>query len=47
MDLNSIVWVNEKGILAGARFSMSATLPVANNSLISDTQGVSSEEQIP
>jgi hypothetical protein len=39
MDLNSIVWVSGDEILGGARFSMSATLPVANNSLSSDTQG--------
>jgi hypothetical protein len=39
MDLNSFVWVSRKEILGGARFSMSATLPVANNSLTSDVQG--------
>ena len=39
MDLNSIVWVSRKEILGGARFSMSATLPIANNSLTSDIQG--------
>jgi hypothetical protein len=39
MDLNSFVWVSGKEILGGARFSMSATLPVANNSLTSDVQG--------
>jgi len=39
MDLNSIVWVSDKRILGGARFSMSATLPVANNSLSSDITG--------
>ena len=39
MDLNSFVWVSRKEILGGARFSMSATLPVANNSLTSDIQG--------
>ncbi len=39
MDLNSFVWVSKKEILGGARFSMSATLPVANNSLTSDVQG--------
>jgi hypothetical protein len=36
MDLNSIVWVSKREILGGAKFSMSATLPVANNSLTSD-----------
>ena len=41
MDMNSFVWVSEKqiGALGGARFSLSATLPIANNSLTSDTQG--------
>lgn len=39
MDLNSFVWVSRKEIFGGARFSMSATLPVANNSLASDIQG--------
>jgi hypothetical protein len=38
MDMNSFVWVSEREIL-GARFSMSATLPVANNSLASDISG--------
>ena len=39
MDMNSFVWVWRKEILGGARFSMSATLPVANNSLSSDVTG--------
>jgi hypothetical protein len=39
MDLNSFVWVSKKKILGGAKFSASATLPVANNSLTSDTTG--------
>jgi hypothetical protein len=38
MDLNSFVWVSKHRIL-GAKFSMSATLPVANNSLTSDVAG--------
>lgn len=38
MDLNSFVWVSKRRIL-GARFSMSATLPIANNSLTSDVAG--------
>ncbi len=38
MDLNSIVWVSTRKIM-GAKFSMSATLPVANNSLTSDITG--------
>lgn len=39
MDLNSIVWVSKKELLGGAKFSMSATLPLANNSLSSDDTG--------
>jgi hypothetical protein len=39
MDMNSIIWVSRKEMLGGARFSMSATLPVANNSLTSDITG--------
>jgi hypothetical protein len=40
MDMNSLVWVSKKEILGGAKFSMSATLPVAKNSLTSDAVGV-------
>lgn len=39
MDLNSIVWVSKQELLGGAKFSVSATLPVANNSLTSDAAG--------
>lgn len=39
MDLNSFIWVSKREILGGAKFSMSATLPVANNSLTSDLTG--------
>lgn len=39
MDMNSFIWVWEKEILGGARFSVSATLPIANNSLSSDATG--------
>jgi len=41
MDMNSLVWVSKDGIrkLGGALFSMSATIPIANNSLTSDVQG--------
>jgi hypothetical protein len=39
MDMNVFVWVGMKEILGGARFSVSATLPVANNSLTSDVAG--------
>jgi hypothetical protein len=39
MDMNSFVWVSRKTILGGAKFSASATLPVANNSLTSDVTG--------
>lgn len=41
MDLNGFVWVSKKKLskLGGAKFSFSATLPIANNSLTSDVQG--------
>jgi hypothetical protein len=41
MDMNSIVWVAQKAIphLGGAIYSCVATLPIANNSLSSDTEG--------
>jgi hypothetical protein len=38
MDMNSFVWVSRKEIL-GARYSASATIPLANNSLASDATG--------
>jgi hypothetical protein len=38
MDMNSFVWVSPKEIL-GARYSASATIPIANNSLASDATG--------
>ena len=39
MDMNSIIWVSPKEILAGAKISLVATLPVARNSLASDVTG--------
>src|SRR5215467_6707905 len=39
MDMNTIAWVSKKKILGGAKFSMSATLPFARNSLTSDLAG--------
>jgi hypothetical protein len=39
LAMNSFVWVSEREVLRGARFSMSATLPIANNSLSSSTAG--------
>jgi hypothetical protein len=40
MDMNSFVWVSGKiEPLGGTRFSASATLPIANNSLSSDAEG--------
>jgi hypothetical protein len=41
MDMNSIVWVAKKAIapLGRALYSCVATLPIANNSLSSDTEG--------
>ena len=39
LAMNSFVWVSSQQILGGARFSMSATLPISNNSLSSDAAG--------
>lgn len=39
MDMNSIIWVSPEKFLAGAKLSLSATLPVARNSLTSDVIG--------
>src|SRR5215218_2012128 len=39
LDMNSFVWVSKKEILGGAKFSMSATLPIALNSLTNDATG--------
>ncbi len=39
MDMNTIAWVSEKRVFGDAKFSMAATLPVANNSLSSDLTG--------
>ena len=39
LSMNSFVWVSQKKVLGGASFSMSATLPIANNSLSSDAAG--------
>ena len=39
MDMNTVAWVSEKRVLGNAKFSMSATLPIANNSLSSDLTG--------
>lgn len=39
MDMNTLAWVSKGKILGGANFSMTATLPVARNSLTSDVTG--------
>lgn len=39
MDMNTIAWVWKEEILGGAKFSMTATLPFARNSLTSDVTG--------
>jgi hypothetical protein len=41
MDMNNIVWVSKGKIdfLGGPLFSMSATIPIANNSLTSEVEG--------
>ena len=39
LAMNTLVWVGQAEILGGARFSMSATIPLANNSLSSSAAG--------
>jgi len=39
MDMNTIAWVSDRRV-GEAKFSMAATLPIANNSLSSDVTGV-------
>src|SRR3954469_9833719 len=39
MDMNSLVWVSNRTVLGGARYSMVATVPVAKNQLVSDIHG--------
>jgi hypothetical protein len=39
MDMNTFAWVSATTILGGARYSASATLPVAKNDLTSDLNG--------
>jgi hypothetical protein len=44
MDMNNFIWVSKKiGILGGAKFSLSATLPIANNSLTDSVLGTLGE----
>lgn len=39
LDMNSLIWVSKKEFLGGAKFSMSATFPIAKNSLANDATG--------
>jgi hypothetical protein len=39
MDMNTVAWVSPKRVLGDAKFSMTATVPIANNSLSSDLNG--------
>jgi hypothetical protein len=39
LDMNSLIWVSKKEVLGGAKFSMSATFPIAKNSLNNDLTG--------
>jgi len=39
MDMNTIAWVSKKRVFGNAKFSMIATVPIANNSLSSDVNG--------
>src|SRR5678815_1547764 len=38
MDMNTLAWVSKKKVL-GAKFSLTATIPIAKNSLTSDVTG--------
>jgi hypothetical protein len=38
MDMNTLAWVSKKKVL-GAKFSMTATIPIAKNSLTSEVTG--------
>ena len=39
LAMNTLVWASQADVLGGARFSMSATIPIANNTLSSSTAG--------
>ena len=39
MDMNTFTWVSTATLLGGARYSASATLPIAKNDLTSDVNG--------
>ena len=39
MDMNTITWVSDATKIGGAHYAISVTLPFANNSLTSDTEG--------
>src|SRR5688572_21313094 len=39
IDLNTFVWVSQRTLFGGARFSATASLLVSNNSLASDSEG--------
>lgn len=39
MDMNSFIWVSNRTLLGGARYSAVATLPIAKNQLVSDIHG--------
>lgn len=39
LDMNTLAWVSKRRFPGGAKFSMSATLPLAKNSLTSDVTG--------
>jgi hypothetical protein len=39
MDMNTLIWASGKELVLGARYSIAVTLPIANNSLSSDSGG--------
>jgi hypothetical protein len=40
MDMNSFIWVSRRSLLGGARYSATATVPIAKNELTSDIHGM-------
>jgi hypothetical protein len=42
LQMNTIAWATDSAVLAGARYSLTATIPIASNSLASDAEGARS-----
>ncbi len=39
MDMNTVIWASKKELVLGARYSAAITIPIANNSLSSESEG--------